>query len=657
MDEYGESGSGSDWEVKRAQIGTHQEHSLKARRVLMTKTKEFRKLPDESKAKEAMALVRSYQEEIDELSRRAKYAEAVFLEVSKSLGSQLERDSELKRLQMELGEYEKEFSTLKNQEVVIRNLEEKLKRSELEMEQLKEGKSKELDRGIELALVHQERAFQVEKEKSVKECDRLRSLLDESQREMMSLRTALESIDTGKDDVVRLLTDDLSASRREVMESREEVRRLQGRNGLLERERQELSSGRDEQATIGLDAHRERLENLEKELDSARNEVILEKKVHEETKKTLLSEKEIIQSELLGRKEELSHRPTLEQWEALKQRLRIIESLEFNAHDGEEAPLSLGWGDDADVEVDENALLHRKKQKLETENIKLREELGKLVEKFDASSAQVTSLNEELKNTKELVISLEEDLEAVGSAPSAPSAPSDGLAGAPFSPGLLHSFVGSSSSHEGTLESASPPLSSTTSTYQVPPTPAPSHEDGAMLHIVSGQRDRLKRRVLALEDENHHMKDTVERLQRDLGILQTDNVKLYEQMKYVESYGKRRHRMQDGADGGGIEDIEAKYQRIYEGQLDPFREFTEREKEERLRALNPADRITLSATRVLTGSKYMRMFLFAYSILLHLLVAFVLYYCGGSTAPHDPNAPIDPQEMQGGAQLPPSDGK
>eukprot|EP01028_Stygiella_incarcerata_P005106 TRINITY_DN2189_c0_g1_i2.p1 TRINITY_DN2189_c0_g1~~TRINITY_DN2189_c0_g1_i2.p1 ORF type:complete len:459 (-),score=165.89 TRINITY_DN2189_c0_g1_i2:15-1391(-) len=393
-----------------------------------------------------------------------------------------------------------------------------------------------------------------------------------------------------------------------------------------------------------------------------RKKSFLEKKVHEETKKALLLEKENIQTELLAKKEELSRRPTLEQWEALKQRLRIIESLEFNARDGEETPVSLGWGDDGDPEFDENALLHRKKQKLETENIKLREELGKMAEKCDAFSVRVKSLEEELKDAKDLVRSLEEDLEAVGNGASIPGGagasgiPSDSLHSAPFSPGF-QSFMGSSSSQEAVLETSSLPMSSKANAHQAPPTPIISHEDGAMLHIVTGQRDRLKRRALALEDENHRMKDTMEKLQRDLGILQTDNVKLYEQMKYVESYGKRRHRMQDGADGGGIEDIESKYQRIYEGQLDPFREFTEREKEERLRALNPADRITLSATRVLTGNKYMRMFLFAYSVLLHVLVVFVLYYCGGSTASGDPSGPIDPQVMQGGAQLPPSEGK
>ncbi|KAJ2627128.1 hypothetical protein IW137_005736, partial [Coemansia sp. RSA 1287] len=66
-------------------IVDNQKTSLQERRKLAEKTKEFRTVPDESKAVEFKPLLRAYQNEIDALTKRMKFAENEFLRLFKSL--------------------------------------------------------------------------------------------------------------------------------------------------------------------------------------------------------------------------------------------------------------------------------------------------------------------------------------------------------------------------------------------------------------------------------------------------------------------------------------------------------------------------------------------------------------------------------------------
>ncbi|KAJ1949596.1 hypothetical protein FBU59_001075, partial [Linderina macrospora] len=67
-------------------IVENQKTSLQERRKLAEKTKEFRAVPDDQKAKEFKGLLRAYQNEIDSLTKRMKFAETGFLSLFKSLG-------------------------------------------------------------------------------------------------------------------------------------------------------------------------------------------------------------------------------------------------------------------------------------------------------------------------------------------------------------------------------------------------------------------------------------------------------------------------------------------------------------------------------------------------------------------------------------------
>ena len=132
------------------EIAAYQEASAKSRKVLAERTKSFRREGVADKLKKIGSLLRSYQEEIDSLTRRGRFAESAFLslykelyeapdpqhslqsahaqvEKSKSLRLKLlKSQSETKKLQNDLDEYESEFAKLKNQDITIRELEYKL---------------------------------------------------------------------------------------------------------------------------------------------------------------------------------------------------------------------------------------------------------------------------------------------------------------------------------------------------------------------------------------------------------------------------------------------------------------------------------------------------------------------------------------------------
>jgi len=81
----------------------------------------------------------------------------------------------------------------------------------------------------------------------------------------------------------------------------------------------------------------------------------------------------------------------------------------------------------------------------------------------------------------------------------------------------------------------------------------------------------------------------------------------------------------DDVESGFSSDIESKYKKIYEDDINPFAAFSKKEKDRRYKELGIRDKITLTSGRFLLGNKYARTFIFFYSIGLHLLVFTSLY--------------------------------
>jgi len=134
----------SELERQGRELKEAKESTIKNRKRLAEATKEWRRKGSSSgNGTGAEDLLKAYQEEIDNLTRRAKGADAAFASVYQALydapdptpllttalsdrRATTSLELELGRLQREVQEYEMEFCKLKNQDVTIRRLQEKL---------------------------------------------------------------------------------------------------------------------------------------------------------------------------------------------------------------------------------------------------------------------------------------------------------------------------------------------------------------------------------------------------------------------------------------------------------------------------------------------------------------------------------------------------
>jgi len=156
-------------------------------------------------------------------------------------------------------------------------------------------------------------------------------------------------------------------------------------------------------------------------------------------------------------------------------------------------------------------------------------------------------------------------------------------------------------------------------------------EEGSMLQIVCSQRDRFRTRIQELETELSKVHVQLERAKAETMAMRSDNVKLFEKIKYLQSYAELS-KQRSPSDIEATGELENRYGSLYEESVNPFNVFNKKEKDIQYSKLSPADKVTLLGSRFFLANKYTRTFLFFYSILLHLLVMFSLYRMSSSSA-------------------------
>ncbi|XP_024863484.1 homeobox protein cut-like 1 [Kryptolebias marmoratus] len=188
------------------QLANRQDESEQSRKKLIDLSREFKKTTPEDLRKQVAPLLKSFQGEIDALSKRSKEAEAAFLnvykkiidvpdpvpvlELAQQLQLKLQRmhdiETENTKLRETLEDYNKEFAEVKNQEVTIKALKEKIR----EYEQTLKNQAENLAQEKQLQL-HNDYA---EKERKLQENqDSMSSRLKEAEHKVQSLQTALET--------------------------------------------------------------------------------------------------------------------------------------------------------------------------------------------------------------------------------------------------------------------------------------------------------------------------------------------------------------------------------------------------------------------------------------------------------------------------------
>uniref|UniRef100_A0A8C4UJL2 Cut like homeobox 1 n=1 Tax=Falco tinnunculus TaxID=100819 RepID=A0A8C4UJL2_FALTI len=279
-------------------------------------------------------------------------------------------------------------------------------------------------------------------------------------------------------------------------------------------------------------------------------------------------------------------------YEEVKKELNILKSMEF-------APSESSGAQDASKPLE--VLLLEKNRSLQSENATLRITNSDLSVRCAELQIQLTEAVSTLAGQKELIAKLEHDLSTI-QALSAVHRPDAEGAAIP------------------SLEKIPEPIKEATALfYGHPPSPGTSFPEGqvdSLLSIISSQRERFRARNQELEGENRMMQHTVHALQSELDNLRADNIKLYEKIKFLQSYPGR---------GGSRDDTEQRYSSQYEERLDPFSSFSRKERQRKYLSLSPWDKATLSMGRLILSNKTARTVAFFYTLFLHCLVFLVLY--------------------------------
>uniref|UniRef100_A0AAY4A8A0 Homeobox protein cut-like n=1 Tax=Denticeps clupeoides TaxID=299321 RepID=A0AAY4A8A0_9TELE len=249
--------AGGELDATATVLAHRQDESEQSRKKLIDQSRDFKKNTPEDLRKQVAPLLKSFQSEIDALSKRSKEAEAAFLNVYKrlidvpdpvpalELGQQLQmkvqkmHDTEMEnqKLRETLEDYNKEFAEVKNQEVTIKALKDKIRDYEQTLKNQAESLAQEKEQQLNNDYAEKERKLQESQESLSSKLEEaelkahsLQTALESTQSELFDLKTKYDEESTAKADEVEMVMTDLEranqraeAAEREVDSLREQL--------------------------------------------------------------------------------------------------------------------------------------------------------------------------------------------------------------------------------------------------------------------------------------------------------------------------------------------------------------------------------------------------------------------------------------------------
>uniref|UniRef100_A0A2K5H8T7 CASP C-terminal domain-containing protein n=1 Tax=Colobus angolensis palliatus TaxID=336983 RepID=A0A2K5H8T7_COLAP len=432
------------------------------------------------------------------------------------------------------------------------------------------------------------------------------SKLEEAEHKVQSLQTALEKTRTELFDLKTKYDEETTAKADEIEMIMTDLERANQRAEVAQREaetlREQLSSANH---SLQLASQIQKAPDVEQAIEVlTRSSLEVELAAKEREIAQLVEDVQRLQASLTKlRENSASQISQLEQQLSAKNStLKQLEEKLKGQADYEEVKKELkllwpltSWGDTAKpLEV----LLMEKNRSLQSENAALRISNSDLSGRCAELQVRVTEAVATATEQRELIARLEQDLSIIQSI-QRPDA--EGAA-------------------EHRLEKIPEPIKEATALFYGPAAPAsgalPEGQVDSLLSIISSQRERFRARNQELEAENRLAQHTLQALQSELDSLRADNIKLFEKIKFLQSYPGR---------GSSSDDTELRYSSQYEERLDPFSSFSKRERQRKCLSLSPWDKATLSMGRLVLSNKMARTIGFFYTLFLHCLVFLVLY--------------------------------
>lgn len=670
----------SDLDLMASQVAERQDESVVSRKKLVTESKAFNKsMPDDVK-KIVNPLIKLFQGEIDKLSKRSKAAETAFLssykrilevpdpvpalDVGDILQRQIQRqhdaETENAKLRDTIEQYKKDFADKKQQERELASLKSKVEELEEDLE--KESNERAIKKEKELSTKFAEKEATLQETQMLvagkletveQRAAELQQQNETARQELFKVRQDTEELLSSKQTELDMLNNDLERLNSRVQADTEEIKELRNENVSLSKKNSSGGDGDDEDdngsgmidanvselrtANSGLERD---LREKERELGqmvadmSHLQESLKISREHHNTDKsrfeTLLTDKSKNADDL----ESKLHR--WRDYDEIKRELTVLKSVEFPEPCESEKAKSL------------EVLLLEKNRGLQTENSQLRLQQSDLAERYEQTQTNQTEQRIQIENQENLIRQLEADLLSINHThrdvmklikrPPAEGAHSvvgseiTNMTGYTSGTQKYHSpFVPVQSNSMSTelISDAIKGMSPNDSFTEIAPVSNQNSVDSSLLAIVSSQRERFRVRVQELEEHSHLQQQQLQLLHNDMDQLRTDNVKLYEKIKFLQSYngsGKRSTAIGIGAASNEFDEMASrKYAGEYEKQLDPFAKFSQRERARKYMNLSPHDKVTLSMGRIILGSKTARTIAFFYTILIHCLLYLILY--------------------------------
>ena len=661
-------------DMQAAALADTRANSSASRKRLIKETGDYRKLPasDPGKVSKAGALLKLYQEEIDNITKRCKAAEGAFSDayrnlievpdVSLAVSTMLderarghraaEMEIENKRLRDELEAYRQEFAELKNQQVTIRRLEAQAKDLQKDAADARQAAAEEhaaaeeeRRRGarLEEALAEKDAAVQ----QLQGEAARALKASQDSQATLLNLRSSFEAQTAALRSEIDILTAELDKKNAALLH----------RAGSLSPEQQQQQQqttmtesgepGNDDEAVAkgGENAAATELKVAQQEIEIARLEhALAELAEHAAAEKKGLEERAAqLEAQLAGARSEkealerakpspAEYARLLRDYEALRALVAdepAGSSLATTASPATAATDKTGNAESgfalASSTESVEQMLYGKSRRLEAENARLRTRVDELETLGAQQKATLSHLGEENTRMRSLVERLEDQLSQ-------------------HTPEAAAAAAASSSTGMGSAIAAA--MGSSVSPSQPSPVEAPQAGSATtVLEIVCSQRDRFRDRIAELEADKSQLMEALERTENTVKSLRADNVKLYERVKFLQSYSNSSNgsgssgssvNRKSGKGMGFDDEIDSKYGRMYEDAANPFMEFSKRERMRKIRELNATDRFLFKSTRVLMSNKYIRLGFFVYMIFLHILVFASLFKMAGSVTAAPP---------------------
>lgn len=607
-------------------LASRQDDSEQSRKKLIDQSREFKKNTPEDLRKLVAPLLKSFQAEIDALSKRSKESETAFLnvykrlidvpdpvpvlELSQQLHQKVQRmndiDTENQKLRETLEEYNKEFAEVKNQEVTIKTLKEKIREYEQSMKNQAENLALEKQQQIHKDYTEKERRLQESQESLVcklqeaeLKAQTLQTALERTQTELFDLKTKNDEESTAKADEIDMVMIDLERANQRAEAAEREAEALREQLMLAGKSSQ-LPTRTDKTPYADECVDLVPRSSLEAELSAKEREMLQLVEDVQRLQASLSALRENTHTQISQLQQQLTMKTTaltqLEEklqaqadYEEVKKEFSILKSMEFGPRDG-----SAVQDSSKPLEV----LLLEKNRSLQSENASLRIANTELSGRYACLQMEFSTAVQTTSDQKELILKLEQDLSTIQtmSRPDAEGADTSAVMREcvpdPIkeATALFSSMSGSPQADQGQMDS--------------------------LLSIISSQRERFRSRNQELEVANSSLQQTLQALQSELDSLRADNIKLYEKIKFLQSYPTR---------AGDSDDTVMRYSSQYEERLDPFSSFSKKERQRRYQSLSPWDKATLSLGRVILSNKTARTIAFFYTLMLHCLVFLVLY--------------------------------